>query len=97
MGLQKVKHDWATELNWTELICGVGKDSWESLGLQSDQACQSQKTFSPEYSLQGLILKLKLQYFHHLMGRTDSSEKNPDAGEDWQQEEKGTAKDEMFG
>ena len=33
------------------------------------------KEISPEYSLDGLMLKLKLQYFGHLMGRTDSSEK----------------------
>ena len=33
------------------------------------------KEASPEYSLEGLMLKLKLQYFGHLMGRTDSSEK----------------------
>ena len=33
------------------------------------------KDISPEYSLEGLILKLKLQYFGHLMGRTDSLEK----------------------
>ena len=33
------------------------------------------KETSPEYSLEGLILKLKLQYFGHLMGRTDSLEK----------------------
>jgi len=33
------------------------------------------KEISPEYSLEGLILKLKLQYFGHLMQRTDSSEK----------------------
>ena len=33
------------------------------------------KEFSPEYSLEGLILKLKLQYFVHLMGRTDSLDK----------------------
>ena len=33
------------------------------------------KTISPEYSLEGLMLKLKLQYFGHLMGRTDSQEK----------------------
>ena len=33
------------------------------------------KEISPEYSLEGLILKLKLQYFGHLMLRTDSSEK----------------------
>ena len=34
------------------------------------------KEIRPEYSLGGLILKLKLQYFGHLMGRTDSFEKN---------------------
>ena len=34
-----------------------------------------QKEISPEYSLEGLMLKLKLQYFGHLMGRTDSLEK----------------------
>ena len=33
------------------------------------------KEFSPEYSLEGLMLKLKLQYFGHLMGRTNSFEK----------------------
>ena len=33
------------------------------------------KEIGPEYSLEGLILKLKLQYFGHLMGRTDSLEK----------------------
>ena len=33
------------------------------------------KDISPEYSLEGLMLKLKLQYFGHLMGRTDSLEK----------------------
>ena len=33
------------------------------------------KEISPEYSLEGLMLKLKLQYFGHLMGRTDSLEK----------------------
>ena len=33
------------------------------------------KEISPEYSFEGLILKLKLQYFGHLMGRTDPSEK----------------------
>ena len=37
---------------------------------------------SPAYSLEGLMLKLKLQYFGHLMGRADSLEKDPDAGKD---------------
>ena len=38
------------------------------------------KGISPEYSLEGLMLKLKLQYFGHLMGRTDSLEKTPMVG-----------------
>ena len=40
------------------------------------------KEISPEYSLEGLMLKLKLQYFGHLMQRAHSLEKNPDAGKD---------------
>jgi len=40
------------------------------------------KEISPEYLLEGLMLKLKLQYFGHLMQRADSFEKNPDAGKD---------------
>ena len=54
------------------------------------------KEISPEYSLEGLMLKLQLQYFGHLMGRVDSLEKT-DAGRDWGQEEKGTTEDEMAG
>ena len=54
------------------------------------------KKISPEYSLQGLMLKQKLQYFGHLMWRVDSLEKT-DAGRDWGQEEKGTTEDEMAG
>ena len=55
------------------------------------------KEVSPEYSLEGLMLKLQLQYFGHLMWRTDSLEKNPDAGKDWRWEEEGTTEDEMVG
>ena len=54
------------------------------------------KEISPEYSLEGLMLRWKLQYFGHLMQRTDSQEKDPDAGKDWRQE-KGTTEDEMAG
>ena len=43
-----------------------------------------------------MMLKLKLQYFSHLMGRVDSLEKTH-AGRDWGQEEKGMTKDEMGG
>ena len=42
------------------------------------------------------MLKLKLQYFGHLMQRVDSLEKT-DAGKDWGQEEKGATEDEMAG
>ena len=54
------------------------------------------KEISPEYSLEGLMLKLKFQYFGHLMWRADSG-KDPDAGKDWRQEKKGTTEDEMIG
>ena len=43
------------------------------------------------------MLKLKLQYFGHLMRRTDSLGKDPDAGKDSRREEKGMTEDEMFG
>ena len=54
------------------------------------------KEINPGMSLEGMMLKLKLQYFGHLMGRVDSLEKT-DAGRDWGQEEKGTTEDEMAG
>ena len=58
------------------LNCGAGGNSWESLGLQRDLTSQSiLKEISPEYSLEGQMLKLKLQYFGHLMQRTESFEK----------------------
>ena len=40
------------------------------------------KEINPEYSLDRLMLKLKFQYFGHLMQRADSSEKDPDAKKD---------------
>ena len=55
------------------LNCGAGEDSWESLGLQKIKLVNPKG--NPEYSLEGLTLKLKLQYFGHLMRRADSLEK----------------------
>ena len=55
------------------------------------------KEISPEYSLQGLILKLKLQYFGYLMRRIDSFEKTLMLGKIEGREEKGTTEDEMVG
>ena len=54
------------------------------------------KEISPRISLEGMMLKLKLQYFGHLIRRIDSLEKT-DAGRDWGQEEKGTTEDEIAG
>ena len=54
------------------------------------------KEISPGISLEGMMLKLKLQYFGHLMRRVGSLE-DSDAGRDWGQEEKGTTEDEMVG
>ena len=50
------------------------------------------KEMNPEYSLEKLMLKLKLQYFDRLMERKD-----PDAGKDWGREEKEATEDEMVG
>ena len=55
------------------------------------------KEISPEYSLEGLMLKLKCQYFGCLMRRADSFEKTLMLGGIWGQEEKGMTEDEMAG
>ena len=54
------------------------------------------KEISPGISLEGMMLKLKLQYFGHLMRRADSLEKT-DSGRDWGQEEKWMTENEMAG
>ena len=53
------------------------------------------KETSTGCSLEGLMLQLKLQYFGHLRGKLIG--KDPDAGKDWEQEEKGTTEDEIVG
>ena len=55
------------------------------------------KEIRPEYSLEGLMLKLKLQCFGHLMQRTDSLEKTLMLEKIERQEENGTTEDEMVG
>jgi len=57
------------------LNCDVGEDSWESLGLQGESSQSILKEICPGCLLGRLMLKLKLQYFGHLMWRTDSFEK----------------------
>ena len=58
--------------------------------LESPLDCK----ISPGISLEGLMLKLKLQYFGHLMRRVLIG-KDPDAGRDWGQEKKGMTEDEV--
>ena len=53
------------------LNCGVGEDSW--MARRSNQSIL--KEINPEISLEGMMLKLRLQYFGHLMRRVDSLEK----------------------
>ena len=55
------------------------------------------KEISPGYSLEGLMLKLKLQYFGHLMQRVDSLDKTLMLGRIGGREEKGMTEDEMAG
>ena len=68
------------------LNCGA------SLGGRSNQSIQ--KEINPGSSLEGMMLKLKLQHFGHLTQRVDSLE-DSDVGRDWGQEEKGTTEGEM--
>ena len=76
------------------LNCGVEDLRVPWTARRSNQSIL--KEISPGCSLEGLMLKLKLQYFGCLMWRVDSLEKT-DAGRDWGQEEKGTTEDEMAG
>ena len=55
------------------------------------------KEIRPEYSLEGLRLKVKFQYFGNLMAKNWLIRKDPDAGTDWRQEKKGMTEDEMAG
>ena len=66
------KESWVPKLMF--LKCGIGEDSWESwTARRSNQSIL--KEISPGCSLEGLTLKLKLQYFGHLIQRVDSLEK----------------------
>ena len=58
------------------LNCGVEKTLESPLNSKENQSVHPNiQEISPGYSLEGLMLKLKLQYFGHLMQRTDSFEK----------------------
>ena len=80
---------------WWAAVHGVAQ-SRPRLKRLSSSSSSILKEISPGISLEGMMLKLKLQYFDHLMQRVDSLEKTH-AGRDWGQEEKGTIEDEMAG
>ena len=72
-------------------------DSWTISKAESQKNwCLQSVEINPEYSLEGLMLILKLQYFVSLMWRTDSLE-NTLMMKDWRQEGKGTTENEMVG
>ena len=74
---------------WTVVLEKTLESPWTAR-----RSNQSILKISPGCSLEGLVLKLKLQYFGHLMWRVDSLE---NSGRDWGQEQKGTTEDKMAG
>ena len=74
------------------LNCGVGEDSWESLGLQGDPTSPFQRRSVFGCSLEGMMLNLKLQYFGHLMQRVDTLDKTLMLGGKWSRRRRGWQK-----
>ena len=82
------KESWAPK-NWCFWTVVLEKTLESPLDCKKNQSIL--REISPGCSLEGLMLKLKFQYFGHLMWKA------PDAGRDWGQEEKGRTEDEMVG
>ena len=91
------KEGWAPK-NWCFQIV-VLEMTWFLRALWTSRRSNQSilKEINSENSLEGLMLKLKLQNFGHLMWRALLIGKDPDAGQDWRWEEKGTTEDEMAG
>ena len=99
-------HVWMWELDHNEGWAPKNSCFWTAVLDKTPESPLDSKEIQPVhpkgnqswYSLEGPMLKLKFQYFGHLMRRVDSLErKDSDAGRDWGQEEKGTTEDEMAG
>ena len=86
-------HVWMWELDYKERCTPKSWCFWTVVlekTLESPLDCKEiPKEISPEYSLEWLMLKLKLQYFGHMMQKNWLIWKDPDAGKDWRQEQKG--------
>ena len=94
MGNLDYKEIWALK-NWcfiTVVLEKILRVPWTA--RRSNQSIL--KEISPEYWLEGLMLKLKLQHFGHLMWRSDFG-KDPDTGKGWRQGQKGTTEDAIVG
>ena len=79
------------------LNCGAGEDSLRVVWTARRSNQSVLKEINPEYSLEGLMLKLKLQYFGHLMQRADSLEKTLMLGKTEGRRRRGVTEDEMVG
>ena len=94
-------HRWMWELDYKESWAPKNWCFWTVVlrvpwtARRSNQSIL--KEMSPECSLEGLMLKLKLQYFGHLMHKSWPIGKNPDAGKDWRREKKEATEDGMIG
>ena len=92
---------WTIKKTEHQIIDALKLQCWRSLlrvpwtARRSNQSIL--KEINPEYPLEGLMLKLKLQYSVHLMWKSWLIRKDSDTGKDLRQEEKGTTKDEMVG
>ena len=87
--IKKAEHQW---IDVFQLLCWRRLLRVPWITRKSNQSIL--KEITSECSLEGLMLKLKLQYFGHLMQRTVIG-KDPDIGKDWGQEENGVTEDEM--
>ena len=79
-----------------ELNCGVGEDSWESLGLQGDPPVHPKGDQSWVF-IEMTDAKAETPVLWPAHGKSWLIGKDPDAGRDWGQEEKGTTEDEIAG
>ena len=97
-------HVWMWELNYKQSWALKNWYFWAAVlekTLKSPLVCKEIKPVNPEgdqeCSLEGLMLKLRLQYFWPPDVKNWLIGKDPDAGKDWRQEEKGTTEDQMAG
>ena len=79
---------WTIEKAECRIIDAFELWCWRRLLSSLDSKELKTVSLNSEYSLEGVMLKLTLQYFGHLMQRAQLTGKDPDAGKDWRQEEK---------